>query len=163
MRAKKIGYLFLALLLPVLIFIFLKLFGRNEFEVKPLYQEGDELPLSDCGLDYTVPYYVPDSVMKRLAGQAPAKLYLVSLGKRQRSLNRITDEFGSDVKSVSPEDIASSEKEVSYILNCILLIRQPHTVVLVDENRSIRGYYTLDSREDADRLSVEINIMLKRF
>ena len=37
MLNKKTLFLFLALVLPIGIFLFLKFFGRNEFSVEPLY------------------------------------------------------------------------------------------------------------------------------
>ena len=37
MKQKKTVFLFLALILPICIFLFLKFFGKNEFAVEPLY------------------------------------------------------------------------------------------------------------------------------
>ena len=62
---KKIVYLFLALLLPGLIFLFLKKFGKNEFALPTYYQHGVDSLNMLCGTVYSQPYQLPDSVLKK--------------------------------------------------------------------------------------------------
>ncbi|MBY0433089.1 MAG: hypothetical protein K2U26_03165, partial [Cyclobacteriaceae bacterium] len=64
---KKLLYLFLALALPGLIFVFLKMAGRNEFNIPVYYETG--VTDSPCGITYPSPYSVPDSVRKRLGNE----------------------------------------------------------------------------------------------
>ena len=66
MTSKKTIFLILALILPVAIFIFLKLFGRNEFNVPPRYQQEEIAAPANCDFQYPVPYSLPDSVFQEL-------------------------------------------------------------------------------------------------
>ena len=61
-RGSKGILLFLALLLPICIFLFLKFFGKNEFAVEPLFTEGKASDETCFPVSY--PYVVSDSVMK---------------------------------------------------------------------------------------------------
>ena len=60
---KKIIVLFLALLLPVAIFIFLKSFGKNEFEVKPMFQDAVNQPTDCSSFKYQTPYQVAEDYL----------------------------------------------------------------------------------------------------
>jgi hypothetical protein len=51
---KKFIFLILTLAIPVSIFLFLKIFGNNEFEVPVFFEEG----LTDCG-DSKQPHIIP--------------------------------------------------------------------------------------------------------
>src|SRR6185436_14560156 len=64
---KKILYLFIALLLPILIFLFLKYFGKNEFDIPVYYEKGVEDSLATkCGAKIDQQYYLSDSSMASL-------------------------------------------------------------------------------------------------
>src|SRR6478609_6842800 len=65
-RFKKVLFLFLALLLPIAVFVFLKSFGKNEFAVKPLFQETVESSVNCKSVSYKVPYFVHDSVLSQV-------------------------------------------------------------------------------------------------
>lgn len=54
---KKIVFLFLLIGLPVLIFLFLKFFGRNEFTIPVYYEQGLGDSLSTPCLDKTMEQY----------------------------------------------------------------------------------------------------------
>jgi hypothetical protein len=43
------------------------------------------------------------------------------------------------------------------------MVHAPRNVVLVDSKKKIRGYYTIGSREEADRLILEMEILLKKY
>src|SRR5258708_3823686 len=62
---RKILYLFLALVLPGLIFIFLKRFGKNEFAIPVYYEENVDSLNNACNTRYPSPYRIPDSVLQR--------------------------------------------------------------------------------------------------
>jgi hypothetical protein len=49
------------------------------------------------------------------------------------------------------------------LLDCVLLLNKPWTAVLVDAEKQIRGYYAPSSREEMDRLKMELSILLKRY
>jgi len=88
--------LFLALLLPVIIFLFLHFFGKNEFEVPVLYQTQDELP-GNCEMEYSLPY----TVKSEKVDVADGAVILFSAGLTNEmfdnalfQLSRLQDEFG---------------------------------------------------------------------
>ena len=47
------------LLIPVLIFLFLKGFGKNEYELPILFQNGVDNPLQECPVADSSQHYIP--------------------------------------------------------------------------------------------------------
>ncbi|MBX2896144.1 MAG: hypothetical protein KF763_11920 [Cyclobacteriaceae bacterium] len=155
---KKIVYLFLALLLPGLIFIFLRKFGKNEFNIPVYYQTGVE-DTGTCGA-YPVPYRVPDSVMQRIGSENKPVLVVVdTMVEVKRNLTRLRKEL-HDSFSISYPD---PNNAWAFWQDCVFILRKPWTAVLIDTQGQIRGYYTPSTREEADRLLVEIRILLKQY
>lgn len=56
----KIGVLLVILLLPVLIYLFLKAFGENQYAIPVLYEEGVDSSLTQCDFEIGKQHYVPD-------------------------------------------------------------------------------------------------------
>jgi hypothetical protein len=95
----KVIFLLLAFVFPVCIFVFLKLFGRNEFDVPPLF--ATEAPPLNEGCDFkpSLPYFVPDSIQTRY--QLPADSLTVIFfgplsGEALNQIDRIREQTGSD-------------------------------------------------------------------
>ncbi|MEP6738314.1 MAG: hypothetical protein ABJA70_22505 [Chryseolinea sp.] len=158
---KKSIYLFLALLLPILILLFLKFFGKNEFAVNPLYV--NELPVvpADCPAVTKLPYLVPDSVMNDIA--SADSLTVVFFGKMENEeanqFSRAKEEIASDPVLI----IAYPESErTAFRRRCIFFLDDKTCVVLVDSDGSIRGIYAAN-RKEIDRLLTEITIILKKY
>jgi hypothetical protein len=158
MQGKKALFLFLALLLPVGIFIFLRLFGKNEFEVPAFYQDKSPM-VAECNFTYTAPYVVPDSVMARLAAVGKNELYLIHLSGdlSSRIKQEITD------KEVTFVDGKLFENNVEQFRKCILLVPAQEDLIVVDSLGKIRGYYSSLEREEVDRLLLETKILLKKY
>ena len=57
-KTRKFIVLLFTLLIPVAIFIFLRLFGRNEFDVAVYYTQGVDTVAVDCSFE-SVPHKVP--------------------------------------------------------------------------------------------------------
>ena len=55
------------------------------------------------------------------------------------------------------------DKYLNEILTCDLLLQPPWKVVLIDDDRKIRGYYDPEDRDEMDRLVVELKILLKQY
>ena len=161
---KKVTILFLALLFPVAIFIFLKMFGKNEFQVQPLYQEGSISSPANCAAAYTVPYAVPDSLFSVLAMNRNDSLYVFYFDKAlDIPLHRISVEFGGDpVKLVNPRSLRVNPYN-DFLQECVLLMRGDTSVALVDNRNRIRGYYNGADRDEVDRLILETKIILKQY
>lgn len=164
MKGKKVIFLILALLLPVTIFIFLKLFGRNEFQVQVLHQQTVPPAAADCNFDYNVPYQIADSVMNAFNRNERDSLYVFSFDERDaEAMQRVTAEFGDDpIQVIGPEEVEAGF-DPAFLRRCVLLLQGDTAVALVDHQRRIRGYYDAKDREEVDRLIVEIKIILKQY
>jgi hypothetical protein len=156
MQGKKALFLFLALLLPVGIFVFLKFFGKNEFDVPALYQ--DKAPIAaNCSYKYQAPYFLPDSLMKQLSSGGGNLLYLIHFSELS---SRMKEEIKySEITFVDGSAVAKSDQ----VKKCVLLIPVSEDLVVVDKDGKIRGYYTSSDREEVDRLLLELEILLKKY
>lgn len=154
---KKI-VLFVALPLPILVFIFLKFFGRNEFEVPVYYAEGVERNISGCN-SYPTPYVIGDSALNAW-GWTRAKATLIVLNEKgiENNLARIADLFEpGDYTTLKLNDAPYEVK------TCMLLAGDSSRVVMIDDKKQIRGYYTPVTGKERDRLAVELRILLKQY
>lgn len=182
MRGNKLAILilFIALVLPGCIFVFLKIFGENEFAVQPLFE--DNIPgLGDhCGIQYSIPYFIPDSIRQTLRMNESSNLYLFSFDPQEGDqMKRITEASNDDPLRIiylvpdgyaigprsSPhaQDLITDSSRLTYLRKCIFFLKEPFNLVLVDKNGAIRGQYTSDDREEIDRLLTEITIILKKY
>jgi hypothetical protein len=145
--------LFVALPLPVLIFFFLKFFGKNEFEVPVYWSHG--VDVQGCPPQVT-PYVLPDSALNAW-GWKGDKATLIILDDRKvinDNLARVEDLF---------EEGDYSTLRVSDVPSCLLLAGDSSKVVMIDDKKRIRGYYTPTSQKETDRLGVELRILLKQY
>jgi hypothetical protein len=158
--SKKFIYLFLALLLPGLIFVFLRKFGKNEFNIPVYYETGVTDAPAACG-------QLSNSVSKwqilyyRVIRTANKPILVVTDSSTdvKRNLSRLKSELNDSFSVVFPE---SNTRWASW-LDCAFLLQKPWTAVLIDAQGQIRGYYSPASREESDRLLVEIRILLKQY
>jgi len=161
MKSKFI-YLFLALLLPGVIFVFLKLFGRNEFAVEPLYQST--APVAPGCVQVQAPYYVPDSVLSQLNFRTDSLVAIVFHEKSDEGiaqLNRVKEEVkGDPIHLVTIDSITARTESWK---QCSFFLKEPFNTVLVDYKGRIRGEYTMRDRKEIDRLLTEITIILKKY
>ncbi len=159
---KKNGAItvFVILLLPIAIFLFLRIFGRNEFHVPLIHQEKVEAP-GECAFEYTAPYVVHDSVTNRLFEGSDAPLVLVNFSGSAAVQNVVYNELTQqEVRTVDARDLP--QVPVPY-KTCVFLIPENMDLVVVDRERRIRGYYNASEKKDVDRLMVELNILLKKY
>jgi hypothetical protein len=163
MLIKKIIFLFLALVLPIGIFLFLKYFGKNEFAVQPLYSTEYPVIEAGCPAVKSIPYSIPDSVMIQLPFEN-ADLLLLQFGstgnESANQTTRIQKEFTNDpVKLFIPPDT----QQTTVWRRCVFFLKEPFDLALVDRHGVIRGQYTSNDREDVDRLVTELSILLKKY
>ncbi len=166
-KLKKLLYLFLALLLPALVFVFLKYAGRNEFNIPVYFENGVLEPPSECGVAYPSPYRVPDSVWQRRSITLLDANVLVfpKEGLVLPTLkSKIEGEFGKkDVAFIETSMLTVDSATSSRLRKCVFFVDDPWETVLIDREGRIRGYYDLLSREDEDRLRVELKVLLKKY
>lgn len=163
MQGRKNLYLFIALLLPICVFIFLKIFGKNEFAVAPLFV--DVMPETQPGCStIALPYHTPDSIIHRLDFRNDS-LVLVSFGELTKEgvnqLKRVEEQTQTD--RIHRLHISSSDNRYTTWKNCIFFLKEPFDLVLVDRKGVIRGHYTSNDLDEADRLITEITIILKKY
>lgn len=181
MMFKKIVYLVLALALPVSIFLFLKIFGKNQFEVEPFFKEGVVNVPEGCQQPPSGEYRVPIEILEQMAwttNDALALYYFPESGSINKSpFVRIRENFMSteiqiiEIINLSgvPDSISSSnivripDTELTAMKNCYFFLTKPNDLVLVDNQRQIRGIYQLSNREEIDRLLMEASILLKEY
>lgn len=163
---RKFIYLFLALLFPGLIFLFLKKFGKNEFAIPTYYQRGVDSLNAICETHYAQPYQLPDSVLQMEGWEGkPASLFLFQKGVlANKEFKRMLDSFDQkEFQVVMVDSQKMGEALFARWSSCVFMVRAPRNVVLVDSEKKIRGYYSIGSREEADRLILEMEILLKKY
>lgn len=163
--SKKLIYLVLALLLPIAVFVFLRTFGKNEFSIPVYYEQGvAEVVQPGCDYTYSIPYSIPDSVLQRSGwtGESPVTLFVADTTEVVKvNLNRLLEEFDeTDVQLLKPSEESSIQ---DHWYACFFFLKKPWSVVLIDSEKKIRGYYAPTSREEMDRLIVEMKILLKQY
>lgn len=162
MKRTKAIFLFLALILPICIFIFLKIFGKNEFQVKPLFVDSAPVA-SECG-NMNAPYLLEDSIRHQLPFRNDSLLVIAFEGNADANttnqLNRLKDEI-SDLP-VGLLTLPASERHLRW-KRCVFFLQDPQDIVMVDAKGQLRGQYTSADREDIDRLFTEVTIILKRY
>lgn len=129
-----------------------------------MHQEGKIDAPANCDLQYTVPYRVPDSVIKTAGLNGKDSLYVFYFDSLlNTAMKRVSVEFpGASVKVVSPSTFAD-RTDLGILQECILLMKEGTSVALVDHKSRIRGYYDGKDRDEVDRLIVEIEIILKQY
>jgi hypothetical protein len=152
---QKIILLFVALLLPGCIFLFLKIFGRNEFAVEPLFQkEAPALP-SPCG-QVVAPYIVSS---ERLSGliKPTDSLAIVFLSKdsigtssSRKTFTQLKEEYEKDPVALTMKWPANDGFDSTF--HCTFAMKKPNDIALVDNHGVIRGQYESTDRDEIDRL-----------
>lgn len=184
---KKLLFLFLALLLPVLIFLFLKSFGKNEFDVPVLFADSVTIPVSCKDYSYTTPYSIADSILQQISWNRNDSLTILvfedenqtNRHERKIHVTRIFTEFKTEslhVVHIYNNEIVENDKtdrlttltlgdeDFLRIRNCAFLLSSENDAVIIDRKKRIRGQYNLAKREDADRMIMqEMNILFKRY
>lgn len=159
MKGKKILLLFLALALPSFVFVFLKMFGKNQFDVPALFSAQVPAATGECGLEYELPYHVPDSVLGQVMNPQDSLAVIVFSAADAASLDRVKEKYGTGSMTWKSLDPATNV----FLQRCIFLLAEPFDVVLVDRKGLIRGHYNSADRDEIDRLVTEIAILLKKY
>ncbi|MFZ1808763.1 MAG: hypothetical protein WAU36_16150 [Cyclobacteriaceae bacterium] len=168
--------LFLALLLPIIIFVFLHFFGKNEFDVPVLYQTAEELP-ANCELEVSFPYKVKSDKVDIAGGAVvlfSSGLSTEVLDDALFQLSRLKDEFGSEAPRVivlrnGEDELPVLENEIVLVTSeyeleqqCVFLAKS-NRIVLIDTDAHIRGLYPDASLKEIDRLILELKIIFKQY
>jgi hypothetical protein len=157
---KKI-ILIIALLFPIGVFVFLRFFGKNEFSIPVYYENGIEAIPTSCNRNYQTPYQVSDSLLINFGWSGRPVLFVADSNQSvQKGLMSLDDELSAEIQTIF---LTGESNDLNEFFTCDLLLQKTWTTVLVDEQRRIRGYYDPTSREEVDRLIVELKILLKKY
>ena len=188
---RKSLLLVFTLAIPVSVFLFLKIFGNNQFEVPVLYENG----IPGCGVEGEVhrvkwnDYQLPPAIQS--GNDYLVVAYGPEIVKDQglyAEIGRISDAFAEqqDVAFVllfTPDLLPAPDAqplklshylvrilmESSHLegfLSCQLgldtkLEKDKIKLALVDKQGRIRGLYESDDRKQTDRLILELKILIK--
>ncbi|HEV8513395.1 MAG TPA: hypothetical protein VGQ59_08960 [Cyclobacteriaceae bacterium] len=156
---KKIIYLLIALALPGLIFIFLKLFGKNHFDIPVYYKDGINDSLKECSGAHQGQYYLPDSILTIFKCKNDVVSLLVDGSEvNSKEVEKLSQSFKNQLQIISLNSLELTR--LNGIKKCALFLKEPWKAVLVDKQKRIRGYYAFTSLEETDRLNVEVEILL---
>ncbi len=159
---RKTILLSLALVFPVILFIFLKMFGRNHFDI-PVYHEKQLSPRAGCDYQYPIPYQIADSLYISF-GWKPQHIMLVSFSPMaDESRLRVNEKFKPNVLQIVNAEEDRYKNLKANLKQCIFLVPDEFNTVLVDDKKRIRGYFQLNNREETDRLIVELAILLQEY
>ena len=164
---KKQILLSLALILPVIVFIFLKFFGKNKFDIPLYYKNGVDSLAHVCEIGTSKPYQLSDSALRAInwKGTNPILITVNPSPGEIENFRHVYEEIDQvKVSSIylSEGEMGMSKENIDQWVTCICLLKKPRKTVLVDNQKHIRGYYNLPSREETDRLIVELQVLLQQ-
>lgn len=158
---RKIIFLTLAFLLPIGIYLFLKYFAKNEFDVPVFYKDKMDVKVG-CDYKYITPYKVPDSIAAVLNSKKTKAILVVDAISKAKRLTKIREQFPLDELSIIYLSDLNTERTTRW-KNCFLFLSPPYSAVLIDREKQIRGYYSLPNLDESDKLEVELKILLKKY
>ncbi|MGL1885668.1 MAG: hypothetical protein OCD76_04060 [Reichenbachiella sp.] len=187
MKIAKGIFLFLILLFPVLIYLFLQGFGDNQFNIPVYYQSGLDTTIVECGAIKTFGQYTVDKMSVDEPREDGVVLYdmfgLLTKGdvytrnnllsylekfKRDSRVNLLTvNSDSSRMKKLTHYNYLFERELSGTVLNefarCGLVLNGDvvNQIVLVDSKRRIRGYFDPRELEEIDRLNTEVYILLE--
>ena len=152
MKSRKGFILFLALALPVLVFGFLKFFGKNQFDLPVFHLDNSEWP-SDCPPPDQYPYRLKsDSII--VVPENGFLIYMLSAPE-------------AEAKKRIPVEIDTAQIPVVHLpesINpCVFGAGSGTSAVLIDSNGNVRGIFAKLDRDETDRLIMETKILLKDY
>jgi hypothetical protein len=156
---KKIFYLLVALALPGLIFIFLKIFGKNHFDIPIYFKDGVGDASRGCEGAYQGQYILSDSSLISFIRNSRACLFVEGSESTNKEISQLREAYRDDqLQIVSLANV--DPNRLNQVRKCTLFLHDPWKAVLIDREKRIRGYYAFTNLEETDRLKVEIEILL---
>lgn len=154
---RKGFVLLFALLFPVIIFLFLKFFGQNEYELS-VYN-------SSCS----------ESIGKIFSDSKVSLNNIKILDVRLNNDNLLIDnyvnklEISDEIKVITLSDelrnlkwlnIKDDSSLIKNLTTCIEnIVFEKSFILLLDKNNNVRGYFDSADRGEIERLDVEIDIL----
>ena len=149
--------LFFSLLLPILLFLFLKYFGNNKYEIQKYNFECEiklediddlndalslnEIKVIDIRIDDNsklIDNYINKVFLNK-------KIKIITLSEQDRNLNWF--------------DLLISKSTLDKLLKCYSANSHKSFVLLLDRKNTLRGIYNIELQSEIERLNVEIDIL----
>ena len=149
--------LFFSLLLPILLFLFLKYFGNNKYEIQKFNFECEiklediddlndalslnEIKVIDIRIDDNsklIDNYINKVFLNK-------KIKIITLSEQDRNLNWF--------------DLLISKSTLDKLLKCYSANSLKSFVLLLDKKNTLRGIYNIELQSEIERLNVEIDIL----
>lgn len=146
--------------------MFLKYQGANRFDIPVYYEKGVEEVPGICFTPPPGPYHVNDSVWSHLEGgkqRANVIIFPTPNLEIQNVARSIGEEIGEGASFTDGASLSSDSLTRVRWNKCTFLMTSPRQTVLIDDQGRIRGYYDLHFRDEADRLRVELKILLEKY
>lgn len=176
-RTMKGILLLTVFVFPISIFVFLKIFGRNEFDVPVLYSSEAPPYMEGCPAVAAFPYVLPDSIRRHYGTDTDSLTVIFFgplVGEEANQYDRLLEQTAtervrvigsatSDPSRIVTEDVLNAGRDADAIRRCVFFLDGDTNVAMVDGQGAIRGQYKAKDREDMDRLLTEITIILKKY
>ena len=149
--------LFFSLLLPTLLFLFLKYFGNNKYEIQKYNFECEiklediddlndalslnEIKVIDIRIDDNsklIDNYINKVFLNK-------KIKIITLSEQDRNLNWF--------------NLLISKSTLDKLLKCYSANSLKSFVLLLDKKNTLRGIYNIELQSEIERLNVEIDIL----
>ena len=178
-KTQKVMIMISVLLAPIFVFLFLKEYGDNKFELPVYYPDGN--PITECdrrdgqhkltkeivitnNLKLPALFYLPTEEQSEYYSD----LYNVLSKYPDVKIRALLKTEGSVVAQDGIQSVRLGSVEYDKFINCELVLGEDHWLkepindkyVLIDSQRRIRGYYEVDNLDDIERLDVELDILL---
>jgi hypothetical protein len=150
---KKSLFLFLALVLPVSIFLFLKFFGKNKFDLPVLMKDATEWP-KDCPQPVSFPFHASSALLN-----ASKSIILFLDTPSLEAQKRLPLEVDSALVDIRSNDLNSA---LNGFPDCFRAGQDFHAI-LFDTTGQIRGLYKKLNREEVDRIIMETKILTGKY
>ena len=172
-KAVKILIISLVLLIPVLVTIFLNIFGENQYEIPVYHLAGN--PLEECRNGGEV-HRISEELIGQYSMELPALLTPAQLTDSSPEFENVLSKYPMvDYYSFSQEQRYSGENLIlidstafTQLINCELVLGEDEWLdkpianksVLIDKERRIRGYFIITDISEIERLDTELDILI---
>ena len=178
-KTQKILLLIVVLLAPIIVFLFLKKFGINQFELPVYYTEGN--PIAQCNDSSQVQHKVHSAFIENGTIALPAIFHITGQKENEyySDLENVLSKYpgikvweiiNTDKAEINSKEYSISLDENAYLnfINCELALGEDKWIddgiafkyVLVDVDGKIRGYIDTTDLKEIERLDTEIDILL---
>lgn len=208
MKTSKILILLFTLSFPVILYLFLRSYGVNKYELPIFFDDTQKLlcrnPAADLELLYLFPAKSSDSIPFRQALSADYKVIhfpdieYVEIQSLKNELSRVLNTLSDisihtvtlipleadDMDNIGMNEFITKDAAYTYrydsqvkdeLIHCVFafptnewngrhpseeIIPVEETLILLDQNNQIRGYYNGFKTKEVDRLILEMSVLL---